>query len=379
MARATRKEYEGQSALTDVMFNSIGDGAVVTDEYGRITAINQSARKIIGVSEKEAIGAWFPKLFRAYDDLGRQIPLIERPITRAFVAGQIITSRIHYRAKDGSMVPISTTTSPIMLNEQPIGCIAIIRDITKEYEIDEMKSNFISLASHQLRTPLSSIKTYSHMLLDGFMGPLTKQQDKALKTIISATNRMNETISTLLNISRIESGSIAVSKKPISITQIIEEVISEHQLAATDKNIVCSVKCPDRSVKVISDSVILKEVIGNLISNAIKYTPPSGIIKVSVSLKNERIAVIKVSDTGMGIPKESRDSVFSKFFRADNVIKQETSGIGLGLYMVKGLVKELGGDVWFESQEGNGSDFYISLPLDNSGSRRTTKPKLVKK
>jgi PAS domain S-box-containing protein len=376
MARKTRKEYEGQSALNNIMFNSIGDGAVVTDEYGRITAINQSARKLIGVTDKEAIGAWFPKLIRAYDDLGRPVPLIERPITKAFVSKQVVTARSHYKAKDGTMVPISTTASPIIVNGQPIGSIEIIRDITQEYEIDEMKSNFISLASHQLRTPLSSVKTYSHMLLDGFMGPLTKPQIKALKTIISASNRMNETISTLLNITRIESGSIVVAKKPISISQIIEEVISEHQLAAADKSIVCKAKCPDRSVKVISDSVILKEVLGNLISNAIKYTPPSGTIRVSVSLKNTRTVTIKISDTGMGIPKNSHNDVFSKFFRAENVVKQETSGIGLGLYMVKGLVKELGGDVWFESKEGQGSDFYVSLPLDN---KNASKNKLVRK
>ena len=357
-----KQDYEGDKALAEVLFDSIGDGAITTDEFGKITRINPTAQSILGYSEDEALGQWFPKLCTAYDDSGDAIPLIDRPVTRAFVTGNIISEKIHYKTKAGDLIPVSMTISPIMVNDQPAGCIEIFRDISREYEIDKMKSDFISLASHQLRTPLSAIKTYSHMLSDGFMGQLNPRQNKSLKTIIAATNRMNETISTLLNITRIESGSIVVAKKPVAINQVIEEVIADHQLTVTDKHLSIKFSPAKDNIKIISDSVVLKEIIGNLVSNAIKYTPNGGQISVKLSTKDKTL-IVAVSDTGLGIPESYKDSVFTKFFRGENVIRQETSGTGLGLYLVKGLVNELGGDVWFESAEGKGSTFYLSLPL----------------
>ena len=353
---------ESQQIITDVLFNSIGDGAITTDEYGKITRINPIAEKLLGYTAQEVIGLWYPKLFTSFDEDGFQIPLIDRPITRAFVSGQIISEHVIYKHTNGSLVRLALTISPIMVGAITTGCIQIFRDIGAEYEIDKMKSDFISLASHQLRTPLSAIKTYAHMLVDGYMGPLAKDQMKSLKTIISATNRMNETVSTLLNISRIENGSVISDRKVLSVYKIFDAVIEEHRLAALDKSIIFKINYPSTNTKIISDAIILKEVIGNLISNAIKYTPLNGLITLGCRVKSNRL-IISVTDTGMGIPLDSYPHVFSKFFRAENVIKQETSGIGLGLYLVKGLMSELGGEVWFESVEGKGSTFYLSLPL----------------
>ena len=307
---ATKKQgYAGDKALAEVLFDSIGDGAITTDEFGKITRINPTAQAILGYSEAEALGKWFPKLCTAYDESGAAIALIDRPVTRAFVTGNIISEKIHYKTKDGTLIPVSMTISPIMVNDQPVGCIEIFRDISREYEIDKMKSDFISLASHQLRTPLSAIKTYSHMLSDGFMGPLTPRQNKSLKTIIAATNRMNETISTLLNITRIESGSVAVAKKPVAIHQVIEEAVADHQLNINEKQLSIKVSQPGDEPKIISDSVVLKEIIGNLLSNAVKYTPPGGHITISVSTKAKQL-IVTVSDNGMGIPEAYKDSVF---------------------------------------------------------------------
>ena len=151
-------------------------------------------------------------------------------------------------------------------------------------------------------------------------------------------------------------------KKPIAINQVIEEVIADHQLTVTDKNLSIKFSPVKDNIKIISDSVVLKEIIGNLVSNAIKYTPNGGQISVKLSTKDKTL-IVAVSDTGLGIPESYKDNVFTKFFRGENVIRQETSGTGLGLYLVKGLVNELGGDVWFESTEGKGSTFYLSLPL----------------
>src|SRR5439155_19445387 len=137
--------------------------------------------------------------------------LIDRPITKAFLTGKPVMEKTYFRRKDGQKVAMAVSSSPILIKGKPLGLIEVFRDITLEEEIDRMKSEFISLASHQLRTPLSAIKTYSHMLADSYMGELNSAQKKALGTIIGASDRMNELISTLLNITRIESGTIAVT------------------------------------------------------------------------------------------------------------------------------------------------------------------------
>ena len=371
-------ELVSQQIITDVLIDSIGDGAITTDEHGNVTRINPVAVKLLGYPAEEVIGRWFPELFTSFDENGIQIPLIDRPITRAFVSGQILSEHVIYRHKNGSLVRLAITISPIMVKDVTAGCIQIFRDIGAEYEIDKMKSDFISLASHQLRTPLSAIKTYAHMLLDGYMGKMTKAQTKSLKTIVAAANRMNDTVSTLLNISRIENGSVISERKVLALPKLFDAVIEEHQLSSSEKSINLIVNYPPAHVKLISDEVILKEIIGNLVSNAIKYTPEGGTVKLSSEVKANQLIII-VEDTGVGIPSESRSNVFSKFFRAENVIRQETSGTGLGLYLVKGLINELDGEVWFESEEDKGTTFYLSLPLTvelSSALKTKAKPKV---
>jgi PAS domain S-box-containing protein len=363
---------EEQRVLSEALFNSIGDGAIATDEFGKITRINPTALKILGFSEREMIGAWFPKKIVSIHENGEAVSLIDRSITRAFLTGKTIVEKTYYRKKNGQVLPVAITVSPIMLAGKPVGAIEVFRDITIEYEIDRMKSDFISLASHQLRTPLSAIKTYSHMLMDGYMGEITAAQRKSLRTIVSAANRMNELISTLLNITRIESGNVTVTPKTVDVRRLAEEVNKEHLLAASDKEITLTLHGPTASLVTIqTDALLCKEVLSNLVSNAIKYTPEGG--SVELGIKQRRYDVLfTVKDTGMGIPKYSQEKIFTKFFRAHNVVRQETSGTGLGLYLVQGLVEALDGKIWFESSENKGTTFFVTLPKANPGVKRTT-------
>lgn len=363
-----------QRVLSEALFVSIGDGAIATDEFGKITRINPTALRLLGFGEPEMIGAWFPKKIVSLHENGDVVSLIDRPITRAFLTGKTINEKTYYRRRNGQTMPVSITVSPIMLNGKPVGAIEVFRDITLEFEVDRMKSDFISLASHQLRTPLSAIKTYSHMLMEGYMGEVSEAQTKSLKTIVSAANRMNELISTLLNITRIESGNVTVTHKAVDVLRLVEEVNKEHALAASDKHIEVVIVAGKSRPTVQTDPLLFKEVLSNLVSNAIKYTPDNG--EVSVRVKNRRYDVLfEVHDTGMGIPKYSQEQIFTKFFRAHNVVKQETSGTGLGLYLVKGLVDALDGKIWFESIEDTGTSFYVQLPKTdtiNSNSAITT-------
>jgi PAS domain S-box-containing protein len=361
-----------EQAQIEALFASIGDGAVATDEFGRITRVNPAALKLLGYLEKDVLGQWFPKVFIALDNDNKTISLIDRPITRAFLTGKTINEKAKYLCKDGSILPIAITVSPIMLNGSPIGAVEIFRDITHEQEVDRMKSEFISLASHQLRTPLSAIKTYSHMLIDGFAGDITPPQRQYLRTIVSASNRMNELISTLLNVTRIESGSIALSLKRVNLCHLTEEVIKDLSHMAHEKNINLSLEPSKVPPLTRSDSLIVKEIVSNLISNAIKYTPEEGQVKVKITSRAHDI-VISVEDNGVGIPKHSQSQIFTKFFRAHNVIRHETTGTGLGLYLVKSLAEVLGGKVWFKSSENSGSTFSLALPKAKTRPKSKTK------
>jgi PAS domain S-box-containing protein len=357
-----RTRLEEERAQAVALFSSLGDGAIATDEFGKITRINSVALELLGYTATEMIGEWFPKKIIALTEKGEPVNLIDRPITRAFLTGKPVNEKIFYQTKNGDRLPVSISVSPILLANKPLGAIEVFRDITLEEEIDRMKSEFISLASHQLRTPLSAIKTYSHMLADGYMGDVTPAQKKSLRTIISATNRMNELISTLLNITRIESGTIAITPKAVHLERAAEEVIKDLSLAASEKSIGLSLnKLGQTGTIVKTDNLIIKEVISNLVSNAIKYTSDDGVVRVEVRGR-ARDVMLSVTDNGWGIPASAQDQVFSKFFRATNIVKRETTGTGLGLYLVKGLLDQLGGKIWFESIEGKGTTFFFTLP-----------------
>lgn len=360
-----------ERARTEAVFTSIGDGAIATDEFGKITRINPAALKILGYKEHEVLGEWFPNIAVILDENNMPVSLIDRPITRAFLTGQTVSEKTYYRTKKGKKLPVSITVSPIIHNNRPIGAIEVFRDISLEFEIDRMKSEFISLASHQLRTPLSAIKTYTHMILDGYMGEVSPEQRRSLSTIVGAANRMNELISTLLNITRIESGSISVQPKQLSLKKLVDEVVKELEHTAHSRNITVQLAKTNNAFSVKTDSLIAKEIISNLTSNAIKYTPDGGTVTIKLS-QRKMGTVLSVHDTGLGIPKSSHDQIFTKFFRAPNVVKLETTGTGLGLYLVKGLAERLGGDVWFTSEEHKGSTFYFLIPSELPKSRADT-------
>lgn len=373
LAAKPRFTAHEQRAEAEALFTSIGDGAISTDEFGRITRVNPAAQQILGFSENELLGAWFPKKIVAVTFDEKPVNLIDRPITKAFLMGRPISEKTYYRHKDGQKVAVAVNASPILLNGKPLGAIEVFRDITFEQEVDRMKSEFISLASHQLRTPLSAIKTYSHMLFDGYMGTLSRSQKRTLTSIISAADRMNQLISTLLNITRIESGTIEVTPKLLQMDKLAEEVTKELALMAASKSTKLSVTVKGTaSTSLRTDALIVKEVLTNLVSNAIKYTPDSGRVRIVVRPRAADI-VVEVHDSGWGIPKYSQDQVFSKFFRAHNIVKRETTGTGLGLYLVKGLLGELGGRIWFESDEEKGTTFSFSLPRGKQPGRRTRK------
>jgi len=361
--RQATEAPEHDSARLEALFASIGEGIIATNERGIITRINQAGLDLLGVKRSDVIRKHFLSVIIAVHDNGTPLDVYDRPIVRAFQTGKTVNARTLYVQKDGTLLPVQVTVSPIILHGRPIGAIEVFRDLTNEIESDKLKSDFISIASHQLRTPLSAINMYTRMLHDGLAGPVTDEQLPYIDTVLLSVKRMNTLINTLLNITRIEAGGIIIKKTMLQLDELSQEVLAEFIPAAEAKSISLTVDLPERMQPTSADSLLIKEICGNLLSNAIKYTAPGGHIEFSLIETAKDLHWI-VSDNGYGIPAGSQKNIFLKFFRAENITNKDVSGTGLGLYLIKNIAESLGGELWFESIEDVGSTFHFLLPKD---------------
>ena len=238
----------------------------------------------------------------------------------------------------------------------------IILDVILEKTVDRSKTEFVSLASHQLRTPLSAINWYGEMLLAGDVGKMTSDQRKYVEEIYAGSQRMTSLVGSLLNVSRIELGTFLVDPALTDVIKLVKAMVSKlkPQITALSHKFEehYDAKLPLLNV----DSKVTQIIIENLITNAVKYTPRGGRISLTVKKEAPNI-IISVTDNGYGIPKNQQDKVFGKLFRADNIVSKDTEGTGLGLYLVKSIVDLIGGKIGFVSKENKGTTFNVQLPL----------------
>jgi len=358
----TEKEMLAHAKAKDeALLESIGEGMIAVDIDKKVLLINKVAEKMIGWSGKELISKELTNL-PLEDEAGNLIPSNKRPTTLALETGKTVKVDYFFVRKDKSKFLMAITVTPIKLNRKIIGLIEIIRDVTHEKEIDKAKSEFVSLASHQLRTPLTTVSWYTEMILKGDVGKVLPRQKKYLKEIYQGNKRMIDLVNTLLDVSRIELGTFRAEPIETNIITLAKSILDEQKLEIKKKGLII-VENFSKDIPTFSiDPKLLRMVFQNLLTNAVGYTPPKGKIEFSISLENKNIC-IKVSDTGYGIPKNQQNQIFTKLFRADNVRDKDTDGTGLGLYIVKSIVENSGGKIWFESEENKGTIFYITFPL----------------
>ncbi len=240
--------------------------------------------------------------------------------------------------------------------------LAMIFDVTEQKFLDKQKSEFVSLASHQLKTPLATAKWYTEMLASGDIGELSAKQKEYVNKLSEANKQMIDLVDTLLNVSRIEMGTLNIDKKPTNVEEISDSVLSELSVEIGRKKIRVDRQYNGNLKSVKTDPKLLRIAIQNLIGNAVKYTPKEGSISVIFEESLFGGEKIIVSDTGVGIPKNTQDKIFTKMFRADNVRRlEDVSGTGLGLYLVKSIMNSMGGDISFTSEENKGSVFTIKI------------------
>lgn len=376
---ATEKErVVREKARTEALLQSIGDGIIATDARGKTVFINPAAEELFGLSIGTSRGKPLTSLLTFVDANGQALPDNEQPTSQALRQKRRIQSSLasSYLVKknDGTILPVTITVTPVIGEGKPLGGISVYRDVTKESEIDKAKTEFVSLASHQLRTPLSTINWYAEMLLAGDVGTLTKDQRQYLDEIYRGNQRMVELVNAMLNVSRIELGSFIIEPKPTDVLALARSVIAELKFQISEKKLTLKTSFAKNLPTIPADQKLLRIVYQNLLSNAVKYTPSGGTITVTVTvdLAVDEL-IIKVQDTGYGIPKAQQDKIFTKLFRADNVREKSAEGTGLGLYLVKSIVDHVGGRVWFQSKENKGSTFYATLPLSGMKPKAGTK------
>ncbi len=261
--------------------------------------------------------------------------------------------------------------SPVVENGKAIFFTVIAGDITKRKEIDLAKTEFVSLASHQLRTPLSAIRWYTEMLKKGMGGSITDTQKSYLDEVYNANLRMIDLVNSLLNVSRIDMGTVQSEPERICIPPVVKNVLGELAPRIAEKKLtVRETYAPDMPEHWF-DPQQMRMIFQNLLSNAVKYTPEGGIIKVVAHPEGENI-FFSISDSGIGIPKEQQPQIFNKLFRADNAREVDTTGTGLGLYIIKSIIEKTGGSLRFESEIGKGTTFYGILPIQRERPAVTT-------
>lgn len=232
--------------------------------------------------------------------------------------------------------------------------------IKKLKQIDEAKTEFVSLASHQLKAPLTALNWYAEMILNGDAGRITKEQKTYLHEIIASKKRMTSLADALLNISRIEMGTLAINPKPTNIAKLIKSTLFDFNSEIQEKQIKVTTTFSKKIPKISVDPNLTRVVFQNLLSNAIKYTPKHGSISINLS-NNNRDILFQIQDSGCGIPQEQQKHIFSKLFRADNT--KDIEGNGLGLYIVKSVIETMNGSIWFTSEENEGTTFFITIPI----------------
>jgi PAS domain S-box-containing protein len=367
---ARTKDIERAKAKDEAILASIGDGMVVVNKEGKVTYVNQAFEKMVGWKMQEVLGKYIVEVVPREDQEGNVVLFNERILTKVLSGEKVVadlTMPFYYIRKDKTRFPASSIVTPIILEGKIIGLVETFRDITKEKGIDKAKTEFISLASHQLRTPLTTISWYTEMILSGDVGKVSAIQKQYLEEIYLGTRRMVDLVNTLLDVSRLELGTFVAEPKITDIILLAKSVLNEQKSDIDKKKLLVIHKFGKGRSNFAVDPKLLRMIFQNLLSNAVKYTPVNGKIEFTVSFDSKNIK-IKMADTGYGIPKNQQGKIFTKLFRADNVRDKDTDGTGLGLYIAKSIVENSGGKIWFESEdskasESPGTTFYVTLPI----------------
>ncbi|GEM_PF-6210319 len=363
--RKQERLVEQERNKLETTLRDIGEGVFVIDGFGVVTFFNPAAEGISGYASSEVVGRPHEEILRFLreSDGEPDLHVVDDVLANERVVKIRAVAPVLLVRKNGKSIAVAVNAAPLRdVRGETSGAVVVLSDVTKEREIDRAKTEFISLATHQLRTPLTTMKWIPEMLLEGGLGKIPPKQRKYIEDMHRSADRLVVLINQLLDISRIESSRLDLNIEDVPVAELFHDLKFDFARETGLRKQHLVFKAPEPEV-LRTDRRLLGEVLRNFISNAVKYTPNKGRIEVALQPSANGLVRFSVKDNGMGVPAEQQKHLFEKFFRADNAVKVDVSGTGLGLYIVRGIAGALGGVVTFESREGKGTTFFVDLPI----------------
>lgn len=351
-----RKKAEQERDRTVAIINNLVDGLIVIGKKGRIQFLNPSAQNLLNLNPEEVKQVDFIEVFKNREDLKGFLDII-------FDEEGNVKELEREEYSPSKEKTIEITTIKLGEKKELLGHIIVIHDITREKMVEKLKTEFVSVAAHQLRTPLAAIRWSLSLLKDENLSE--EDRKDLIEKCTQSNDRMINLVNDLLNVTRIEEGRYIYELEPKDIIEITKSSISAAMAEAKKKNLDFSLILPKEKIPLLEvDEEKMSLAIQNLAENAVHYTQPGGIVLLKIEYKKDKGEVLfTVKDTGVGIPKDQQKRIFTKFFRAENVMRMETEGSGLGLFITKNIIESHKGKIWFESEENKGTTFYFTLPV----------------
>lgn len=331
---------------------------LIIDSDGLVKSANVSAVRMLGIPQTKVKGVDIFSLLRS-EELEHLDFLVEKYKSGVSVSDEMVSVKRPDHREAWSLLSLFGFTS---IDGQRIGLLTLV-DITKQKKAEDAKSEFVSLASHQLRTPIAGMKWSAELLQMDSPETLTERQHKYIDRLLISIKRMAVLVDDFLRVSRFELGTFQAEYVPVSLSELFEDIMVEQTPRVEQKKLVVKTFFDKSIDTVMTDQNLARMIVTNLYSNAVKYTRESGTVHLGFGKKDDNI-IITVADNGMGIPAEDQDGIFSKLFRASNAVRDVPDGTGLGLYIVREAVSVLKGKVSFTTTENIGTTFEVLLPLE---------------
>jgi PAS domain S-box-containing protein len=330
----------------------------VIDQNGVVTSANTAAARLLGIQQKRMVGIEVFNLLQTDSDQHKDT-LINKFSNGIGVSDELVRLK---RSDHKEVWGLLSLFQFVNASQQTQGLLTLV-DITKQKKAEDAKSEFVSLASHQLRTPIAGMKWSAELLEMDSPDTLTKNQHKYMDRLLESIARISVLVDDFLRVSRFELGNFQAEYQTVNLPQLIADVMGELAENVKYKKLQLHTDYDPEIVNIVSDPNLLRMIVTNLCSNAVKYSPDGGKIQVVYKQENGFLK-LEVADSGMGIPAQDQDQIFSKLFRASNAARDVPDGTGLGLYIVREAVSVLRGKISFTSTEGSGAVFTVQIPLE---------------
>ena len=344
------------------IFQQSAEGILTVDMEQRIVDFNPAMERLTGWSESEVLGRPYYEVLCPCDRQGNALDTPAALFAQAFTSRSSTRRELVLAARDGQRFDALVTASGFSSSRgEAIGGMLHVRDITREREQEEQRSTFISVISHELQTPIAIIKGYAATLARDDAHFDSQQVRTRLQAIEEEADHLNRLVGNLLYASRIQAGGLHMDIVPLDLASLVRGVVQRFRVKSPD--VAIRLELPQQLPAVMADRDRIEEVLQNLLENAVKYSPKKRLITVACRATSEEV-VVRVSDTGMGIPLREQEHIFDRFHRVDNSATRSTQGAGLGLYICRAIVEAHGGSIWVESVLHSGSTFSFSLPRE---------------